>query len=351
MKIEIENNKFIEFDEMSRLFFYGQNQKIAQQLVRSLKRFANKKALNDLEEIIYGENGIEIYRENQRLNAKNIDFHFLQDNFSLYQEVSFDKSSMMTDFITTLGTDIKINTELEAIKNHLLKIELLFNERLCQISNNISSNLTELSFADLLKNHLFLSYRAENHDFPLEMMDANEFVDEYLALLKEKLENHPMETWEILVNPMSFLTSENIQILLAGLETLTEQTGLLHTFVISQQPLELNYRPADIPSTIILTNEIHQMPDFDSFRKNIEQHYPMQLDLSDEDLCQRFYEIVSNVGIKPNLTGKSYKNMVLLKVINELLDFNFSSFPIKFEELSELERLYLNSEALTNTSE
>ena len=343
MKIEIENNTFIEFDEMSRLFFYGQNQKVAQELVRSLKRFANKKSLNDLEELVYGENGIEIYREKERLNEKNIDIHFLQDNASLYQEVSFDRKSLMTDFLSALTENVAITTELEEIKNHLLKIELLFNEQLRQISNNISSNLTDLSFDDLLKNHLFLSYAADNHDFPLEMMNANEFVDEYLALLGKKLEHQPKETWIILINPASFLMTEKIQDLLEGLSVLTKKTGLIHTFVISQQALELSYSPDDVPSTIVLTDDVYQMPDFDTFRKSIENHYPISLKMSDEALCQNFYEIVSSIGNKAKVTGKSYQNMILLKVINEILGLESASFFINFDELSELERTYLSS--------
>lgn len=343
MRIEIEDNKFIDFDEMSRLFFYGQNQKIAQKLVRSLKRFANKKVLNDLESLVYGENGIEIYREGQRLNAKNIDFYFLQDNYSIYQAVSFEKKSLMTDFLSTLAENVRINAELEEINNHLLKIELLFNEQLQQISNNVSSNLADLSFDNLLKNHLFLSYAVANQDFPLEMMDANEFVDEYLALIEKKFEQQPKETWIILVNPASFLTSERLQVLLDGLSALTEKTGLLHTFIISQQPLEFDHSLDDVPRTILLADDVYQMPDFDSFRKSIEKHYPTTLKLADEVLCENFYEIVSSIGSKTKLPGKSHQNMVLLKVINEILGIDNSSFSSNIEELSDLELAYLNS--------
>ncbi|MEG1486291.1 CRISPR-associated protein Csn2-St [Lactococcus sp.] len=343
MKIEIEENQFIEFDERARLFFYGPNQKVAHELVRSLKRFANKKSLNDLEEVVYGENGIEIYRNEQRLNAKNIDFHFLQDNFSLYKEVSFDKNSLMTDFLSVLTENVAVTQELEAIKNHLLKIELLFNDEFRQVSNNILSNLTALSFDDLLKNHLFLSYAAENHDFPLEMMDANEFVDEYLALLSKKLEHQPKESWIILVNPESFLTSERLQYLLTGLSVLTEKSGLLKTLIISQKALGLTYCREDIPSTIILMDESCQMPDFNSFRKSIENHYPTSLKLKDDVLIENFYEIVSNIGSKSRVAGKSYQNMLLLKVLNEILGFETPEFSNNFDELSELERLYLNS--------
>lgn len=124
MKIEIEDNKFIEFDDADILFFYGQNQKIAQEFVRSLKRFANKKSLTNLEELVYGENGIEIYRNDQLLKAGSINIHFLQDSFSLFEEVSFEKNSLMTEYLATLAESIDINIELQKIENHLSLIHI-----------------------------------------------------------------------------------------------------------------------------------------------------------------------------------------------------------------------------------
>ncbi|MFC4652779.1 CRISPR-associated protein Csn2-St [Lactococcus nasutitermitis] len=344
IKIELEDHQFIEFDEQNRLFFYGSNQQMRQQLIRSLKRFGLKKALNELEEVVYGENGLEIYRDNQLLNPKNIDFLFVQDNLSIYKEVALTKGSLMAEFLKSFGEEVAVNFQLEEIKNHLLEIELIFNEKLAQISNNISSNLTDLTFDDLLKNHVFLSYFDSRHDFPLEMMDANELLDEYVKLLSEKLMRHPKETWLILVNPASFLTSERIQFLLESLEQIAEETGLLKVWIISNQVLDFPHQLSDISGTIILASDAYQMPEFSDFRKSIENHYPEKLEMTDEVLCQKFYEIVSNIGIKPSITGKASRNMVLLKVIDELLGFDDLPFSVKFDELSTAEKSYLLSE-------
>ncbi|MDN2453385.1 CRISPR-associated protein Csn2-St [Lactobacillus sp. UCMA15818] len=343
MKVEIEDNKFIEFDEADILFFYGQNQKMAQDFVRSLKRFANKKALTDLEELVYGENGIEIYRNNQLLKAGSINIHFLKDGSSLFEEVSFEKNSLMTEYLATLAENMDINIELQKIENHLLKIESIFNQHLEKVSNNISSNLSSLTYTELLKNNIFLSYASGSHNFPLEMMDANEFVDEYLALLEKNLENTPKETWITLVNLASFLTVEKIQVLIDGLIRLAEETRLIHIFIISQIPLRINYRPDDISNTIILADELCQMPDFDSFRNSIESHYPGNIDITDNQLCQNFYEIAAYIGKNCIITGKSYQDIVLLKVLNEILGFEVSGLTYNLKELTNAERAYLDS--------
>ncbi|KRN29122.1 CRISPR-associated protein Csn2-St [Liquorilactobacillus mali] len=343
MRVEIEDNKFIEFDEADILFFYGQNQKMAQEFVRSLKRFANKRVLTDLEELVYGENGIEIYRNDQLLKSGSINIHFLQYGSSLFEEVSFEKTSLMTEYLTTLFESIDINIELQKIENHLLKIESLFNQKLKEVSNNISSNVSSLTYTELLKNNIFLSYASGSHNFPLEMMDANEFVDEYLVLLEKSLENNPKETWIALINLASFLTTEKIQVLIDGLVQLAEKTGLIHIFVISQAPLEIMYQPENVPNTMVLADELYQMPDFDSFRNSIENHYPGNLDITDNQLCQRFYEIVAYIGGKCTMTGKSYQDIVLLKVLDEILGFKISNLTYGLKKLTNAERAYLDS--------
>ena len=344
IKIELEENKFIEFDEYDKLFFYGNNHEMIQKLVRSLKRFSCNKSLNSLEEIVYGENGLEIYRDNERLNSKNIEFHFLQDSLSIYKEVDLSKGNLMMNYLQNLQEEVEVNTQLEEIKNSFLKLEIFFNQKMKEISDNISSNFLDLTFDSLLKNHLFLSCFDSMHDYPLNMLDSDLLVDEYVQLIEKQLLNNPKETWIVLINPESFISKEKIQSLLKGLERISEKTGLLKILIIAKETLEIQYYCDDIPKTVLLAEECHQMPEFNSFRKSIEKHYPDQLKLSDEELCQEFYEIASNVGVKPNLSGKSGRNMVLLRVIDELLGYDDFSFSVNFEQLSKLEKAYLQSE-------
>ncbi|GAB2028119.1 CRISPR-associated protein Csn2-St [Lactovum odontotermitis] len=343
MKIELEDNKFISFDEYDRLFFCGSNTQMKQKLVRSLKRFANNKSLNELEEIVYGDNGLEIYRDDQLLNAKNIDIHFLQDNLSIYREVEFSKTSLMGSYIKSFSEKVEVNIELEEIKNHFLALETIVNNDMKNVSDNISANFLDLSFDLLIKNHLFLSYFDEHHDYPLEMMDAEILLDEYIQLLENQLSRLPKETWIVLINPESFISQKGLAGLLKNFDEISERTGQLKIFIISNLALVNQYSCDDIPKTIVLADEAYQMPDFDSFRKNIENHYPTQVQSSDQELCQLFCEIVSDIGADPAATGKSAKSMVLLKVIDEILGFDNLTFPNRFGELSELEKSYLLS--------
>lgn len=342
IRIEIEDSNFIEFDEQSITYFYGENQKLRSNLIRSLKRFAMKKPLNALEEIVYGENGIEIYRDETALSAKKIDFYFLQDSFSLYQAVKMDKESLMRQYLGQMDEEVLVHQKLEEIKDKLLEMELIFNQHLAKISDNISVNLTELSFEQLLKNHLFLSYFDSKQDFPLEMMDGNELIDEFVALLGENLRNIVKESWIVLVNPESFLTSSKVDELLDSLLKLAKDYPFLKILVIAEHAIEREYHFSDLSSTNILSDSgFLPMPEFELFRKSVERYYPEELKMSNEELLRRFFEIVSFVATNRVVDGLSAKNMVLLKVLDKMLNVSIKNQSYDIETLSEIERSFL----------
>jgi hypothetical protein len=341
MKIEIEDNKYIELDEQPRLFFYGSDQKMQQKLIRSLKRFSTKKVLNPLEEVVYGENGIEIYRNDQLLNPKSIDMYFLQDSSSIFSEIDFTKNSLMGNYLKILSEEIEVSVQLEEIKNHMLQMENIFNKKISGISNNVSLNLRDLTFEDLLKNHLFLSFSDKKHEYPLEMLDSNELIDEYTQLLSSRIAHGPKETWVVLINPESFLSPENVAILLKRLGEISDETNVLRTIIIANRAIDTYYSTADVPCTIVLADDAFQMPEFDDFRRDIENHYPNQITLSDEELCQSFYNVVSDIGINAMNVGIRSSDMVLLKVIDEILGFTDLSFTVRSDNISEAEKSYL----------
>lgn len=219
-------------------------------------------------------------------------------------------------------------------------MESIFNKNIKTVSDNLSVSFSDLTFDNLLKNYLFLSYFDEFHDYPLEMMDAEILLDEYLNLLENQLLIKPKETWIVLNNPDSFISKKELEKLLVGFQQISKKTGLLKVYFISNTPPKVKLSCEDIPKTIILADEAHQMPDFDAFRKNIESYYPTELPMSDLELCQSFYKIVTDIGIEDKKTRKISRNMVLLKVIDEILGYDFR---VSFEnsELSELEKTYL----------
>lgn len=340
IRIEYDNNLFIEFDDNKRTYFYGSNQQLKQKLVRSLKRFATGKTLNDLEEVIYGENGIEIYRNDQRLSSKNLKMFILQDNLSIFKEVDFIKGSLMQDYLQVVGQNVELENKLARINDELLSVELLINGKLSKISNNISSNLTELTYETLLKNQLFLSYFAENHDFPLEMMDANELIDEFINLLQEKTENDAQEIWLVLINPESFLLNENIQYLLDS----SEEIAPLKVLIISYTPITIAYKPDDISQTVILADEVHVMPNYFDFVNSVKNHYPDEINFQEINLVKSFFEIACEIGKRHVNSGLSPKDLVLLKVINEIIGVEKPSYSVKFDELTSLEKSFLAKE-------
>ncbi|EID1349911.1 hypothetical protein LA809_002690, partial [Enterococcus faecalis] len=74
IRLEYQYQQFIEFSLEDYVFFYGGENQWRRKILRTLKRFAKQKALSDLEESVYGDNGIEIFLEEKKLKAKSIDF-------------------------------------------------------------------------------------------------------------------------------------------------------------------------------------------------------------------------------------------------------------------------------------
>ncbi|MCL2676454.1 MAG: hypothetical protein FWE43_02725 [Streptococcaceae bacterium] len=337
IKIETENNQFIEFEEASRTFFYGSNQKLKRQLVRSLKRFATGKSLSELEEIVYGENGIEIYIDGKQVKKGNIDFLFIQDNQSIYQEIDFIKKSMMFDYLQELKEDILISEQIEKLNDELLKLELLVNKSVERISDNVSSNFSSFNLENIFKNQLFLSFEDSEHEYPLEMMDANELLDEYLNLLEAKIKREKQMIWLSLVNPESFLITDNIRWFMDGLEEISERTGLLKVFIFANQAIDIEYKEYDFPHTVILLEQSHLLPELSDFKRTIENYYPIPKEYSELELLGAFYDLVDDIGT----TGKISEHMVLLKVINGIFGFDDLNYFYKIKELSEAEKSFL----------
>jgi hypothetical protein len=339
IKLELENQEYVEFEENDLTYFYGFNQKIKQKLVRSLKRFSTGKSLSELEELVYGDDGIEIYKGDKKLKKSEINFLFLQDNHSIYQEVDFLKKSMMFDYFQEISEEMMIAEGVEKINDTLLNLEILFNKQLENVSDSISVNLKSINIETLLKNHLFLSFHDDKHDYPLEMMDSNELLDEYLKLLEAKIVRENKETWLILINPESFLITDNIKYFINELKEISQKTQLLKIMTISNRVLELEYQLNDLPRTVLLLDKVHLLPEFEILKGSIERNYPSSKEWCEEDLVSSFYDLIDVLGT----TGNKAENMVLLKVLNNLLGFENLEYSYKESKFSEAEKQFLFS--------
>ncbi len=149
IRLEYQYQQFIEFSLEDYVFFYGGENQWRRKILRTLKRFAKQKALSDLEESVYGDNGIEIFLEEKKLKAKSIDFYFLEDNTSIFQQINFIKGTLLHQELLYLQDDFDITNQMSNLNDQLLKLENL---------TNIEPHFLEMNFQDILKYSLSLNY-------------------------------------------------------------------------------------------------------------------------------------------------------------------------------------------------
>lgn len=341
LKIEYESGQFIDVDLSDYLLFVGGQNDWKRKIIRSLKRFSVSKTLDELEEGIYGENGIEFYYNEKQLKSKDTNFMFLEDNKSIYNQLSFTKGNLMYQELLEIQHEVDITRQMEILNNELINLEVILNEHLSQFSNSIGSSLGSLLFTDILKNNLSLSYFTEKRDYPLEMINSSELLDEYVKLLESMIKRDEEMIWLAIINPESFLEPHDFRYLFEELKRLSSETKQLKFFVFSNRSLELPYTSEDIGKTILLYDYYEQMPEYEIFEQSIERHYPDELKLSESEIVSSFYRISHLIG--EEITGDSYiseKDMVLLKVINNLLEINVCT-ETSVQTLSQLEKAFL----------
>lgn len=137
IRLEYQYQQFIEFSLEDYVFFYGGENQWRRKILRTLKRFAKQKALSDLEESVYGDNGIEIFLEEKKLKAKSIDFYFLEDNTSIFQQMNFIKGTLLHQELLYLQDDFDITNQMSNLNDQLLKLENLMNDKLNNYLTNI----------------------------------------------------------------------------------------------------------------------------------------------------------------------------------------------------------------------
>ncbi|MBO0477238.1 hypothetical protein DOK76_09145 [Vagococcus sp. DIV0080] len=341
IKIEYENGKFIEVNLTDYLFFVGGHNKWKRKIIRSLKRFSIAKNLNELEEEVYGENGIEFYYDNKQLKSRNTTILFLEDNMSINKQLSFTKGNLMYQQLTQLQHEIDITTQMERINDELINLELIINQHLSKFSDSISSNLGNKLFSDLLKESLELIYFTEKHEYSLEMINSSELLDEYIKLLEKMINEKEEMVWLVIINPESFLETTDLNLLFEELKRIARETKQLKFFIFSNRSLDINYSIEDIEKTVLLYDTYEQLPEFCYFKESIERHYPDTLNLSSKDLVESFFRISHLVGnSKYDNFYLDARDMILLKVLNSILEVN-SSTETSVQQLTKLEKAFL----------
>jgi hypothetical protein len=117
------------------------------------------------------------------------------------------------------------------------------------------------------------------------------------------------------------LSNQKLKYLLVKLKEISKKTGLLSIIIISDSYIDLNYTIEDVEKTILIFDEIQQLPEFQTVKKSIEMHYPCDYENSDQSLVNALFRIMPFVGEYNNTIYLRNKDMVVLKVVNEILGF------------------------------
>ncbi|MGM9904248.1 MAG: CRISPR-associated protein Csn2-St [Enterococcus sp.] len=340
LSIEYEEGRYIDVQIEDYLLFLSAQSDWKRKIIRSFRRFADKKTLSSLEQNLFGET-LEILEDGKLLKSKERQIYFLSDNRSIYEQLSMTKGNLMYEEISSLADDLSINEQLEKLNDELLRLEVLMNKKNNLYVDQVSAKINPLNFEQVIKNFLDLQYIDHERELPLELMNSGELLDEFIALLERSIKRKEQQTWVVIETPASFLTAQEMRYLFEELKRIARETKQLKFFIFAIDSLDLPYTVEDIPKTILFYESYQQLPDFLTFRESIARHYPDSLKISDEDLVQRFYQVSQFFGIRTRMEVPiSPKSMVLLKVLKILLE-DHSPIETSIEELSSLEKAFL----------
>lgn len=339
--VEYEKGKSIAFEVHDRNFLMGDAPAKRWKLFRSFKRFKSGKSLTELEENIYGENGLNIYLDRKPIRAKDLSIYIIENRESILNECSYIKGSLLYEQMQSYHTDMEVSRFIEEVTDKLLQIELRIQKKFSPLSNRMFPIFHAMDYQQLLKNHLSISYTENNNSISLEMMASNQLLEEYCRLLKLEINRTGKESWLILKNIESFLSKEDLQSVVKELEKISWETKQLKIFFLSDHYLDLIYRPDDIEKTIILGETDEQLPPYSELLRSIKLRYPEEYVESQEVVLERLFRIFPYLGTKISNPFLLPKDLVLLKILTEMSGNNWNHQEPTIEELTPFEKAFL----------
>lgn len=336
LNIELENQKFLDLDFEDAIYITGPNQKQIWKVFRSLYYYFNKNP--KLTSNVYGDNNIELLLDGNNLSVKNNDLFFVNNRDSIYDQMVYKKSSLLYELLNSLNDNMSISHAVESINDECLKLEIIMQELLNKNSDNLQAELLEISFLDILKSYLTMGYEESGMSYPLEFMDTETLLDEFLNFLEFKLKSSGRTTWLVLYNLESFISDKDQQQFLIRIKLMLSQYDLKLIYLSNELkcvPVDEN----DIEKIIISAEEFHQLLPYDELIKSIELRYPNELNIPINELIDSLKRIFKYIGSdKDNFI--SNRDLLLLKVMNEIVGYK-TRYDLKHQLLSESEIKYL----------
>ncbi|GBG94282.1 hypothetical protein LFYK43_07410 [Ligilactobacillus salitolerans] len=340
LKVEVENSAFLDVDIKNILYFTGSNQDLLWKFFRSFSHYEERN--NELTSNVYGENGIEISLGDQPLSPKNNIFHFIDSRESIYQQMTYHKPSLLFSYLNSFVENNSVSKSIERINDELYKLNFVLQDLSHQFSDSLNIDLKDIDYLSLLKNNLQLGYLESDKFLPLEFMNTDELVDEYLNLIRKSLAENSNTHWIILYNLDNYISKKKSSELVDKLKELSQSSNLKIIY-INNNLNALKLDPTDIEKIVVVSKESTQLPPYDLLLNSFKLHYPNSLLISDQDFVDSICRIVPFIGNKGEDVYLTGKDLVLLKIANILFDYE-TSFDQKYISLTTSEVEFLNKQ-------
>lgn len=336
LKIELEDGHFLDIDFDDIIYIVGMDQLKLWRVFRSFYYYFNKDP--QLLENVYGENSIELLVDEQPISKKNNTVYFLNNRESIYHQMIYKKESLLFDLLNSLDSNLEVDYSIENINNQQLKLEIAVQKLLETYSNNLRIEFKNNTYLEFLKNNLLISYETKSASYPLELMDTEVLLDEFLNFLKFKLQDNGTPVWLILYNMDSFISKSAQFDFMKRIQNLVDQYDLKVVYLgnnLDSVPIGAS----DLEKVVIASKDFHQLLPNPELFNSVKMHYPNELLQTENQFVKSMKRIVPFVG-KDNQVFISNKDLVLLKVINEILGYE-TSYDLNSQLISDAETKYL----------
>lgn len=335
LKIELENQKFLDIDFDDIVYVTGIDHKKMWTVFRSLYYYFNRSP--NLTSNIYGDNNIELYLDDEKVSVKNTDVFFINNRDSIYQQMQYKKGTLLFDLLNELSDNVEINHKIEDMNNQNFLLEIQIQEFLDNYSNNLRVSLQELNYLELLKNLLIMNYQEDAKNYPLEFMNTESLLDEFLNFLKFQLKKSSHPTWLVLYNIDSFISqSEKRNFFIKVKEFLNEFN--LKIIYIANDLRNLPFDKNDLGKVVIAADEFEQLLPADEMLHSVKNSYPNEF-VDEDKFVNSMQRIIPYVESREKLF-LNVKDLVLLKVVNGILNYE-TSFSFENQLLTDAETKFL----------
>lgn len=336
LKIELENQRFLDIEFDSAAYITGSNQKQLWKIFRSLYYYFNKNP--KLTENIYGENKIELLLDDQPLSEKNNDFYFISDRNSIYNQMIYKKDSLLFELLNSLSDNLEIDRSIEKINDEHLQLEISIQKLLDVHSNNLKAEFHDLTYLDFLKNNLSMGYESNNNSYPLEFMDTEALLDEYLNFLEFKLKDNGRPVWLVLYNLDSFISPDDKYLFLQKIKSFMDEYELKLIY-LGNNLRSVPIATSDLEKIVVAAEDFHQMLPCVELLNSVKLHYPNEVNFDENNFTAAIRRIAPLIGSNQK-AFISNKDLVLLKIVNDILGYE-TSFDLNNQLLSKAETEFL----------